>query len=176
MTEEKKETWLNYLALTTVGVVWAFFIEDGTKLRDSSALCLFWSWYNIVILSIACVVCVEQPRLRTAERLAARDRAELRIGGSIFPFTLLDISLTGMRFAGVAPAALGADVTVDVIGLSVPAKITRLGSSEFAVRFEPNEAVKSKMIRHIYSGRYSADVGRVRPARVAAAIIRRLSR
>ena len=169
-------TFLVYLALTIIGVVWAFFVEDGTKLRDSSALCLFWSWYNIVILSIACVVCVEQPRLRTAERLAARDRAELRIGGSIFPFTLLDISLTGMRFAGVAPAALGADVTVDVIGLSVPAKITRLGSSEFAVRFEPNEAVKSKMIRHIYSGRYSADVGRVRPARVAAAIIRRLSR
>jgi len=44
------------------------------------------------------------------------------------------------------------------------------------VEFDPNEAVKSKMIRHIYSGRYSAHVGQVRPTSVAAAIIRRISR
>ena len=36
------------LALTIAGVVWAFLLEDGSKLRDSSALCLFWSWYNIL--------------------------------------------------------------------------------------------------------------------------------
>ncbi len=61
---------LVYLGLTIAGVVWAFLLEDGTKLRDSSALCLFWSWYNIVVLTIACLVCIEQPRYRSAERLA----------------------------------------------------------------------------------------------------------
>ena len=42
---------LVYLALTVAGVVWAFVLEDGNKLRDSSALCLFWSWYNILVLT-----------------------------------------------------------------------------------------------------------------------------
>jgi hypothetical protein len=28
--------------MTLAGVIWAFLIEDGTKLRDSRALCLFW--------------------------------------------------------------------------------------------------------------------------------------
>jgi cellulose synthase (UDP-forming) len=169
-------TFLVYLGLTIIGVVWAFFIEDGTKLRDSSALCLFWSWYNIVVLGIACLVCVEQPRLRTAERLAARECAEIRVGNTVSAFTLLDISLTGMRIAGVAPAPLGADVTIGVTGLSITAKIARLGIGEFAVEIDPTEAARLKMIRHIYSGRYSAHVSEVRPTRVAAAILRRISR
>ena len=42
---------LIYLGLTIGGVVWAFLIEDGTKLRNSSALCLFWSWYNMIVLT-----------------------------------------------------------------------------------------------------------------------------
>jgi cellulose synthase (UDP-forming) len=169
-------TFLLYLALTIGGVVWAFFVEDGTKLRDSSALCLFWSWYNIVILTIACVVCVEQPRFRAAERLAARDPAELRIGDTVFNFPVLDVSLTGIRLAGVAPATLGTDVTVAIAGLSVPGKVARLGSQEFAVHFECSELVRSNMIKHIYSGRYNAQVDRIRPARVFAAIISRIGR
>ena len=68
------------LAFTVAGVIWAFLIEDGSKLRDSSALCLFWSWYNILILTLACVVCVEQPRLRSSERLSSRDMAVMLDG------------------------------------------------------------------------------------------------
>jgi cellulose synthase (UDP-forming) len=61
------------LAMTLAGVIWAFLIEDGTKLRDS-ALCLLWSWYNIVVLALACLMCVEQPRLRSSERLPRATR------------------------------------------------------------------------------------------------------
>lgn len=165
-----------YLALTVGGVVWAFFVEDGTKLRDSSALCLFWSWYNILILTVACVVCVEQPRFRAAERLATRDHADLRIGEAVVSFPVLDVSLTGMLLAGIAPAALGSDVTLTIAGLTVPAKVSRLGSQEFAVHFAADQSVRSDMIRHIYSGRYTAHVSRIRPTRVAAAIINRISR
>ncbi len=71
---------LIYLGLTIVGVVWAFLIEDGTKLRDSSALCLFWSWYNMIVLTIACMVCIEQPRYRSTERLAAGGEATSTCG------------------------------------------------------------------------------------------------
>ncbi len=86
---------LGFLALTLAGVIWAFLFEDGSKLRDSSALCLFWSWYNIVILTIACVVCVEQPRLRASERLSAGEIAMLDVDGRAYVTRVIDVSLGG---------------------------------------------------------------------------------
>jgi cellulose synthase/poly-beta-1,6-N-acetylglucosamine synthase-like glycosyltransferase len=169
-------TFLLYLVLTVAGVVWAFFVEDATKLRDSSALCLFWSWYNILILAIACVVCIEQPRYRAAERLKSSERAELRIGDTLANFPVRDLSLTGMRLAGVAPASTGTEVVVTIGGVCATGEIARIGRDEFAVQFKRDEAARSGIIRHIYSGRYSAQVGRIQPARVAAAILNRMIR
>jgi hypothetical protein len=43
-------------------------------------LCLWWGWYNIGVLALACVVCVEQPRYRKDERRLSREPAMLFIG------------------------------------------------------------------------------------------------
>ena len=75
-----------------------------------------------------------------------------------------------------APATAGAQVIVTVGDVCAGAKITRLAPEEFAVQFETNEAVRWKIIRHVYSGRFSAQVGRIQPTRVAAAILNRLVR
>src|SRR5690606_40503186 len=72
---------LIYLALTIGGLVWAFVFEDGNKLRDSAALCLFWSWYNIVVLTIHCIDCIQQPRLLASAQLSARSTALLDVDG-----------------------------------------------------------------------------------------------
>jgi cellulose synthase (UDP-forming) len=169
-------SFLIYLVLTVGGVMWAFLVEDGTKLRDSSALCLFWSWYNILILTIACVVCIEEPRLRNAERVLADDSVELRFGDAIRSFAVRDISLTGMLLAGAPPVALGSNVTVSIAGLSLPARVARLKADEFALSFEQSGAFRSDLIRLIYSGRYSAQVTRVRPTKVVGAILGRITR
>jgi cellulose synthase (UDP-forming) len=165
-----------YLGLTIAGVIWAFFFEDGTKLRDSSALCLFWSWYNIVILTIACIVCIEEPRLRTAERVTADDHADVSYGDATQRFAVRDISTSGILLAGVAPGALGSSMTVSVAGLLLPAKVARIKAGEFALSFETSAAAKSALIRLIYSGRYSTQVTHVRPSRVVGAILSRISR
>jgi cellulose synthase (UDP-forming) len=165
-----------YLALTIAGVIWAFFFEDGTKLRDSSALCLFWSWYNIVILTIACIICIEEPRLRGAERVTADDHADVRYGEETRRFAVRDISLSGVLLAGVAPGGLGSSVTVSIAGLSLPAKVTRIKADQFALGFETSAAAKPALIRLIYSGRYSAQVTHVRPSKVVGAILSRISR
>jgi len=170
------KVFLVYLALTVAGVVWAFVLEDGNKLRDSSALCLFWSWYNILVLTIACVVCVEQPRLRATERLPTRDAAIVHGGSDAIACRILDISLGGARLAGTAPGKLGTAVTVALDRLRVPGRIVRSGESDFAVNFEPAASARADLIRFIYSGRYSATVPRIEPARVAAAVLGRVMR
>ena len=125
-----------YLALTVAGVVWAFLLEDGNKLRDSSALCLFWSWYNILVLTIACVVCIEQPRMRASERLAAGEGAIVHAGKDAFACRILDISLGGARLAGTAPGKPGTIVTVALGSLRLPGKIVRSADDEFAIHFD----------------------------------------
>jgi cellulose synthase (UDP-forming) len=167
---------LLYFGLTVAGVIWAFVFEDGTKLRDSSALCLFWSWYNIVVLTIACLVCIEQPRFRSAERLEAADTGTVFAGGAASTHRVLDISLGGARLLGSPGLEPGAPVQLAVAGLSLPATVVRSGDADFAVRFEEDGAARADLIRLVYSGRFSAGVAEIEPARVAAAVLGRAIR
>jgi cellulose synthase (UDP-forming) len=167
---------LLYLGLTVAGVMWAFAFEDGTKLRDSSALCLFWSWYNIVVLAIACLVCIEQPRLRSTERLAAADMAMVHAGEAATTHRILDISLGGARLLGSPGLQSGTRVEFAIAGMRLPATVVRSGDSDFAVRFEEGGAARADLIRLVYSGRFSAGVAQIEPARVAAAVLGRAIR
>ena len=167
---------LIYLGLTIVGVVWAFLLEDGTKLRDSSALCLFWSWYNMVVLTMACLVCIEQPRYRSAERLAATDDALVQTGEVTTPHRVLDVSLGGARLQGTVASEPGSEVVLALDGLRVPATVMRQGESDFAVRFHDDGELRTDLIKLIYSGRYSASIKRIRPSHVAAAVLGRVMR
>ena len=65
---------LAYLGLTIVAVISAFGLNGGWSLQESSSIALFWSWYNILLLTLTCLVCIEQPRKRKAERLQSGDR------------------------------------------------------------------------------------------------------
>ena len=58
----------------------------------------------------------------------------------------------------------------------LPATIVRCGPDEFAIRFDVVGAGRADLIRLIYSGRYSAAVPRIEPARVAAAVLTRVWR
>jgi cellulose synthase (UDP-forming) len=167
---------LIYLGLTIVGVVWAFLLEDGTKLRDSSALCLFWAWYNMIVLTMACLVCIEQPRYRSAERLTAVDEALVQTADATTPHRVLDVSLGGARLGGSVLAEPGAEILVALDGLRVPATIVRRGEKDFAVRFHEDDEMRTDLIKLIYSGRYSAAVKRIKPGRVAAAVFGRVMR
>ena len=60
------------LIVTLAGV--AFYFRPGNLRIDAyGGLALGWCWYNIVILTLACFVCVERPRYRMAERYATSE-------------------------------------------------------------------------------------------------------
>jgi cellulose synthase (UDP-forming) len=165
-----------YLTLTITGVVLAFVIDDGRPLQESSALALFWSWYNIAILTIACLVCVEQPRKRKAERFAACEPAMLIKDGRLQAFPVLDISTTGLRLAGRAPAALGTEVVIRLGDVRVTARVARTSENEFAVRVDDSLATRKAMIQHVYCGRYTAAIERIRASQVMLTLLGRVFR
>jgi cellulose synthase (UDP-forming) len=169
-------TFLTYLVLTVAGVLIVFLVDDARPLQESSALALFWSWYNIVLLTIACLVCIEQPRKRKAERLETREQAVLEQDGLIHACSVLDISRSGMRLTGPAPGPLGAQVKAKIGDMSVGATIVRAHGSEFALRVEDTLAARKAMIKHVYAGRYNAAVEQIRGRDIFPAVLARLFR
>jgi cellulose synthase (UDP-forming) len=167
---------LVYLALTIAGVLLAFMIDFDRPLQESSALALFWSWYNIVILTVASVVCIEQPRKRKTERFQTREPITLVQNDQYFHHTILDISTTGMRLAGPAPGPLGTQLSVVLGGLRIAATIVRSTDQDFALRTVDNFATHKAMIKHVYGGRYNSAIQQIRASQVLTAVIGRVFR
>src|SRR5258708_24137054 len=98
-------TLLAYLVLTIVAVISAFGLNEGWSVQESSSIALFWSWYNILILTLTCLVCIEQPRKRKAERLQSGDQVGGCWNGEISWQPILDISTSGLRIEQRASVA-----------------------------------------------------------------------
>jgi len=167
---------LVYLALTVGGVVWAFGIDPNQSLTDASAIALFWSWYNIILLVLACFVCIEAPQLRQGERFRSDGYAALTIGGRMFQFPVSDISISGMRLNGRLPGAYGTPVHVSFDGLDVEGTLVRAYEDGFAVRFLQSKEIRERLIRHVYGGKYGGTLAEIKPADVVAAMAGRVFR
>jgi cellulose synthase (UDP-forming) len=167
---------LIYLVLTILSVFMAFIWNGGWSLQDSSSIALFWSWYNILILTVTCLVCIEQPRKRKAERLQSGERVGVRSNGGIEWLPILDISTSGLRIEGRPPAAAGQTVALQVGGTELHAVIVRTTDDDFAVRIDDTMEARTAMIRQVYSSRYTASVSEVRPSQLVKAVLARALR
>jgi len=166
---------MTLLALTIIGVCRAFILDPSSDLLGAASLPLFWSWYNIFILTLACVVCIEQPRFRRSERFDGRGSvARLDVDGRAMFFLIADISTGGMRLSGVAPGPIGTPLTLLLDGRRLVASVVRAGATDFAIAVEDSFEARAAMIRAVYSGRYDPGVAEVKPARVAVGLARRL--
>jgi cellulose synthase (UDP-forming) len=67
------------IAASILAIVYAFYVNGQADTIRYSAPALAWCWYNLIVLIVLCFVCVEQPRLRGAVRVA-RD-CESQIAG-----------------------------------------------------------------------------------------------
>ena len=74
------------LALTALGIANAFLIDQSRPLAESSALALFWSWYNIIVLTLSCYVCFEQPQRRHGERFDVASRSSSAADGQLHEY------------------------------------------------------------------------------------------
>jgi cellulose synthase (UDP-forming) len=167
---------LAYLVLTIVAVIWAFGIDGGWTLQESSSIALFWSWYNILILTLTCLVCIEQPRKRKAERMQSGGRVGVCWNGEISWRPILDISTSGLRIEGRPPVNNGQSVTVKMGDVTMQALVVRTTQDDFAVRIDDTIEARKAMIRQVYSSRYNASIGAVRPNQLIKAVLVRAFR
>lgn len=162
------------LVLTLAGIVVYFETGVGPDYPGASILALFWSWYNILILTIACYACIEQPRPRKSDRFHAADQVILTARGAASRSKLTDISVSGAALVGEAPAGVGEQVSITLAPYTVSATVTRSGQGFFAVRFGDTLAERVALARYLYSGRYSRALLEIRWASVMRAVSARL--
>jgi len=160
------------LALTVVGVVFAF--EGGGPLQESSVVALYWSWYNIVILTAAIAICVERPRLRRNERLRTNERVFVTTPTSRRVYETEDLSVGGLRLKGSIDAAVGAPVSIEIGDAILQGALIRRSDKDFAIALDDSQAVRTAMVRKVYSGAYQPELKEVRTGRVARKVARRL--
>ena len=129
---------LFYLAVNAFGIVNAFVFSRSGALTDIGVMALFWSWYNIIILVLACYVCIEQPQRRYRHRFPTNELVQLEAENCVHQFVARDISVSGMRLNGTAPVRNGGSVSLVIGGFTVKARLVRLTKDGFALAFSPN--------------------------------------
>ena len=167
---------LGYLILTIVAVISAFGLDGGWSVQESSSIALFWSWYNIIILILSCLVCIEQPRKRKAERLHSGKRVGVYCNGELHWRSILDISTGGLRIEGRPPVENGRSIMVEIGGVTLQTLVVRTTQTDFAVRIDDTIEARKTMIRQVYGSRYNGSIGVVRPIQLIKAVLVRAFR
>lgn len=165
-----------FLALTILSVGFAFHLDDHGDGLQFGGLALFWSWYNFLILTIVCFVCIEQPRRRKAERFETNELVVVIADGKEHLRQLIDISISGARIAGRVTAGPDGVIACRIRGRAVEAKLIRENGDSFAVSFDGSLGARFAMIRHFYSGQYVKAFERVNAASVGRAVAQRVLR
>ena len=167
---------LGYVALTVAGISWAFVIDESRPLADASALALFWSWYNLLVLLLACFVTIEERQRRDGERFRGQAWLLVTANGRKARYQILDISTSGAAFFGTSPVIVGQTVQLAVAGMDVMGSVVRVSNDSFAITFTHTPASRAQLIRHVFSGRYRTAVEKVQPVQVALGVLSRLWR
>jgi cellulose synthase (UDP-forming) len=162
------------LAFTIAGLLLTFTFDPQRSWQDSAAVALYWSWYNVAILVAAIAVCIERPRFRKDERLKAKDIAWVRSDGRWQYYVTEDISVSGVKLAGVAPAPVGEAVDVRVEGNILRGRIARHLPRSFAVAVEDSLVARTKMINVVHSGRFHSSVRDISARAVAQRLLARV--
>lgn len=168
---------LAYLAISVGGIIWAFVLDNNRSLADATAIALFWSWYNIILLVLACFVCVEAPQIRGGDRFRSEGYATITAGGRKMQYPVVDLSVSGMRLKGDVPQGpFGAPVHVQFDGVDVDARIVRSLKDGFAVQFIQSKNARERLIRLVYGGKYGGQTRDIKPAEVVGAMVNRVFR
>lgn len=167
---------LFFLALNVAGIVKVFWIDTASTVSPTTMMAWFWSLYNIIILVLACFVCIEQPQRRYRHRFPLKIMVPLEFEGRCCTRRLRDISVSGVGVTGERIAPIGKKIRVIIDGHTLDASVVRETPGGFALAFKPTLGNKAIVIRFIFARRYAMVRRAIKPGEVLLAVGARLFR
>lgn len=163
-----------FVVFSLAGIFNAFLLHVRGDTLTSGGIALAWTWYNLLILVVVCVVCIEQPRLRKAERFRTDEPVIVAVSGFRLTGRLVDISITGARLMGPPPAPVGTNLVCTIRGRDVLGTVARDLGDGYAMKFDDALQTRIAMIRGFYAGDYVHAFDRIIASNVSGAIARRI--
>jgi cellulose synthase (UDP-forming) len=144
---------------------------------DGYSVNVFWSIFNIAVLVLASLTCIELPRHRRDVRFQSAEAATLSLSsGEQLPCTVRDISLGGAKLAvSFQEIATGQKGLLDLgHDFTIPVEAVRTMPGLLAVKFAHDEATRQKLIVKLFTGGYENEIREIRASRVLRIIAQRL--
>jgi cellulose synthase (UDP-forming) len=131
---------------------------------------VFWSLFNVFMLTATAVVCIEPPRRRREERFQSGEAAVLQLAnGTICPCVVKNVSLGGasLLLSG-STSALGAPsaVSFDNGSLVLAVRVIRTDENVLAVSFTCDDDDRRRLIEKLFTGRYNNNIPRIHAVQV----------
>jgi cellulose synthase (UDP-forming) len=165
--------------MTIVGMLYASLADYAPERQSAgaTAIILFWSFYNIVVLLLAMAACIELPRYRREERLLTSEPVHCWTSAGPFTAPLVDISVSGASILAPAPGNDGDAVMLRINGIGdIAGRIVRASDESFAVEFIEADRSRDALIRKLYSGLYYHKRSQIHGHRLFRAVMARVLR
>ncbi len=164
-------------AATALGIVRNVSQYSSLYGSDGYVVNVFWSIFNIFVLILACVICIELPKRRRHERFASGEAATLVLSsGARFPCVVRDISTSGANL-GLKAGRIRSDDrgVIDFShGEQVPFEVVREVTDGLAIRFDEDAASRRTLIAKLFTGGYENEVRQIKLHSVFLAVGKRL--
>jgi hypothetical protein len=183
-------TYLLPFALAALATFLGILINTSSysdlNVEPGFAVNVFWSIYNITILLLAVVICIELPQRRQDVRLPAQEQAVIRRQGeSDSVWTIANISLGGARISDPLPAwakeGEEAVLLLDCGAGQVPFRFVRLDQRQgnnqgFSIAFNAESRLRRTLTTKLFTGAYRWAFNEISVPRVLFAVGKRLLR
>jgi cellulose synthase (UDP-forming) len=154
---------LGAIVLTLIGLLINVVTEYAVvKFDEFYPIAVFWSVFNLMVLSLAALLCFEGPRYRKEERFDINEDTVIRIGEQTLPVELIDASVDGCKVQ--FPLTWWSEEIPDQFELDVPdvgwvkVRAIRVNRGAIAAAFELEETQRDLLIGKLFSGRYKNQV------------------
>jgi cellulose synthase (UDP-forming) len=167
---------LSLLCLNLFSIAYGFIFVRTASIDDSSSIAFFWCWYNIIVLVLACLVCLERPQRRYRHRFKIYDQIPIEIDGTSFIFRSRDISFSGVRLIGESPLRSRQTADVFLDGHTLRARAARKTEDGFTLAFEAKIRNRAILTKYIFARRYLMQAEHISSKRLALSIAARMFR
>lgn len=142
---------------------------------DGKSVILFWSFYNLLVLAVTIVVCVELPR---AEKHVADDPewATISFGDGTQRVWITELTTETARVRG-AQLPVGATIALSLRDVGeISGLVTARSGDGMRLRLAPGAEAEEALIRRLYAEGAAPGVTQTRFERIAADLVRRMVR
>jgi len=146
-------------ALTVIGLVLPLVFDSGfehvSRAGDGIRVILFWTIYNLVVLGVTMLACVERPRVNRPQRQTT-EMALLAVGTARgmqrFAAWIDHLGTEGARVRGPSGLAAGAAGTLDIPGIGEIAVTVRGADADgYRLDLEATHAQRDLILRKLHT-------------------------